>query len=144
MSLRLDGLGLLFAVLVLAISAPVTLYAIGHRHHDRLAFRGSGVLFGLFVLSMLGVAVAADAFTFLIAWETMSLASFALVLADHRRSEVRRAGWVYTSVTWTPDRATAATLRSTRRPTPSMTSSASGSISSPPRVTPTCCWSPAR
>ena len=63
MSLRLDGLGLLFAVLVLAISAPVTLYAIGHRHRDRLAFRGSGVLFGLFVLSMLGVALAGDAFT---------------------------------------------------------------------------------
>jgi hydrogenase-4 component B len=101
MSLRLDGVGLLFAVLVLAISAPVTLYAIGHRRHDRLAFQGSGVLFGLFVLSMLGVAVAGDAFTFLIAWETMSLASFALVLADHRRSEVRRAGWVYLVMTHT-------------------------------------------
>ena len=101
MSLRLDGLGLLFAVLVLAISAPVTLYAIGHRHHDRLAFRGSGLLFGLFVLSMLAVALAGDAFTFLIAWETMSLASFALVLADHRRAEVRRAGWVYLVMTHT-------------------------------------------
>lgn len=101
MSLRLDGVGLLFAVLVLAISAPVTLYAIGHRHHDRLAFRGSGLLFGLFVLSMLGVALAGDAFTFLIAWESMSLASFALVLADHRRSEVRRAGWVYLVMTHT-------------------------------------------
>ena len=101
LSLRLDGLGLLFAVLVLAISAPITLYAIGHRHHDRLAFRGSGPLFGLFVLSMLGVALAGDAFTFLIAWETMSLASFALVLADHRRSEVRRAGWVYLVMTHT-------------------------------------------
>ena len=101
MSLRLDGLGLLFALLVLAIAAPVTLYAIGHRHHDRLAFRGSGVLFGLFVLAMLGVALAGDAFTFLVAWETMSLASFALVLADHRRSEVRRAGWVYLVMTHT-------------------------------------------
>ena len=101
MSLRLDGLGLLFAVLVLAISAPVTLYAIGHRRHDRLAFRGSGLLFGVFVLSMLGVTLAGDAFTFLIAWETMSLASFALVLADHRRSEVRRAGWVYLVMTHT-------------------------------------------
>ncbi|HEY8731584.1 MAG TPA: proton-conducting transporter membrane subunit [Candidatus Limnocylindria bacterium] len=101
MSLRVDGLGLLFAVLILAISAPVTLYAIGHRHHDRLAFRGSGVLIGVFVLSMLGVALAGDAFTFLIAWETMSLASFALVLADHRRSEVRRAGWVYLVMTHT-------------------------------------------
>jgi hydrogenase-4 component B len=101
LSLRLDGLGLLFAVVVLGISAPVTLYAIGHRHHDRLAYRGSGELFGLFVLSMLGVALAGDAFTFLIAWETMSLVSFALVLADHRRSEVRRAGWVYLVMTHT-------------------------------------------
>ncbi|MHB8533730.1 MAG: proton-conducting transporter transmembrane domain-containing protein [Solirubrobacteraceae bacterium] len=101
MSLRVDGLGLLFAILVLAISTPVTLYAIGHRRHDRLAFRGSGLLVGLFVLSMLGVTLAGDAFTFLVAWETMSLASFALVLADHRRSEVRRAGWVYLVMTHT-------------------------------------------
>ena len=52
LSLRLDGLGLLFVILVLAISAPVTLYAIGHRHHDRLAFRGGGLLLGIFMLSM--------------------------------------------------------------------------------------------
>jgi len=101
MSLRLDGLGLFYVVLILAISAPVVVYAIGHRAHDRLAFRGSGLLLGLFILSMLGVVVAGDAFTFLVAWETMSLASFALVLADHRRVEVRRAGWVYLVMTHT-------------------------------------------
>ena len=98
---RLDGLGLLFCVLVIAISVPVTVYAIGHRHHERVAYRGSGLGYGLFILSMLGVALAADAFTFLVAWETMSLASFALVLADHRRAEVRRAAWAYLVMTHT-------------------------------------------
>jgi len=101
MSVRLDGLSLLFAVLILGVAAPVTLYAFGHRRHDRLAYPGSGLIFGLFILSMLGVALAGDAFTFLVAWETMSLASFALVLADHRRPEVRRAGWVYLVMTHT-------------------------------------------
>jgi hydrogenase-4 component B len=101
LSWRVDGIGLLFAVLVLAIAAPVTLYAIGHRRHERIGFPGSGLLHGLFVLAMVGVALAGDAFTFLIAWETMSLASFGLVLADHRRAEVRRAAWIYLVMTHT-------------------------------------------
>ncbi|HEV2251523.1 MAG TPA: proton-conducting transporter membrane subunit [Candidatus Limnocylindria bacterium] len=101
LSWRVDGLGLFFAVLVLAIAAPVTLYAIGHRRHERVGFPGGGFLHGLFVLAMIGVALAGDAFTFLIAWETMSLASFGLVLADHRRPEVRRAAWIYLVMTHT-------------------------------------------
>ncbi len=101
LSWRIDGLGLFFALLVLAISVPVTLYAIGHRRHERIGFPGSGLLHGMFVLSMVGVALAGDAFTFLIAWETMSLASFGLVLADHRRAEVRSAAWVYLVMTHT-------------------------------------------
>lgn len=50
---------------------------------------------------MLAVVVAGDAFTFLLAWETMSLASFALVLTDHRRGSVRQAAWAYAVMTHT-------------------------------------------
>jgi formate hydrogenlyase subunit 3/multisubunit Na+/H+ antiporter MnhD subunit len=41
------------------------------------------------------VLVADDAFTFLLSWEVMSLASWALVMARHREEENAHAGYVY-------------------------------------------------
>src|SRR5260221_1858 len=41
------------------------------------------------------VILAGDAFTFLVAWEVMSLASWALVMARHREPGNARAGYVY-------------------------------------------------
>src|SRR5260370_9097398 len=41
------------------------------------------------------VVLADDAFSFLVAWEFMSLSSWALVLANHRAPENARAGYVY-------------------------------------------------
>jgi hydrogenase-4 component B len=91
---QLDGLSIFFGVVIAAISALTILYRLGQGHHQP-GFRGSGVLLGLFILAMLGVVVAGDAFTFLIAWESMAVVSCALVLTDHHRDAVRRAGWAY-------------------------------------------------
>lgn len=97
---QLDGLSLFFGLVVLAISAVTTVYAIGHaRHHH--GFPGGGLLYVLFIVAMLAVVVAGDGFTFLLAWETMSLASFGLVLTDHRRAAVRQAAWSYLVMTHT-------------------------------------------
>ncbi len=41
------------------------------------------------------VVLADDAFAFLFSWESMSLASWALVMAHHEEAENRRAGFVY-------------------------------------------------
>src|SRR5262249_56727377 len=41
------------------------------------------------------VVLADDAFTFLVAWEFMSLSSWALVVSHHREAENVRAGYVY-------------------------------------------------
>ena len=41
------------------------------------------------------VLVADDAYLFMVAWETMALASFFLVTTDHRIPEIRRAGFLY-------------------------------------------------
>lgn len=100
LSWRIDALAALFVALIVAVSIPVTLYALGHGRHGP-SFRGSAILYALFVISMLGVVVAGDAFTFLLAWETMTLASFGLVLSDHRRDEVREAAWAYLVMTHT-------------------------------------------
>jgi hydrogenase-4 component B len=41
------------------------------------------------------VVLADDAFGFLLAWEFMSVTSWALVLAHHRDPSNRRAGYIY-------------------------------------------------
>ena len=98
LSWRLDPLGAFFALVIVGVSLAVTIYALGYgRHWPGRPFLGPAYL--VFVASMLGVVVAGDAYTFLLAWETMSLASFALVVTDHRQAAVRSAGWVYLVMT---------------------------------------------
>lgn len=41
------------------------------------------------------VVLANDAFSFLVAWEFMSLTSWAMVVSHHREAENVRAGYVY-------------------------------------------------
>jgi hydrogenase-4 component B len=100
MTWQLDGLSAFFGLVILSIAAVTTLYAIGHSQHQR-GFPGSPILYLLFILSMLGVVIAGDGFTFLLAWETMSLTSFGLVLTEHRREAVREAAWAYLVMTHT-------------------------------------------
>src|SRR6202020_3494460 len=51
--------------------------------------------FAAFLAGMNLVLLADDAFTFLVAWEFMSLASWALVMAHHREPGNARAAFVY-------------------------------------------------
>jgi len=51
--------------------------------------------FPAFLAGMNVVLLAADAFTFLFAWEFMSLSSWALVMAHHRRPGNAAAGYLY-------------------------------------------------
>jgi formate hydrogenlyase subunit 3/multisubunit Na+/H+ antiporter MnhD subunit len=44
---------------------------------------------------MAAVLIADDAYAFMVAWETMALASFFLVTTEHRIAEIRRAGFLY-------------------------------------------------
>ena len=53
----------------------------------------------IFVATMLLVPAAGTVTTFLAAWELMALASLLLVLAEHRRAEVRAAGVFYAVLT---------------------------------------------
>src|SRR5579872_5226694 len=49
----------------------------------------------LFLASMGLVLLADDAYTFMVAWETMALSSYFLVTTEHRIPEIRRAGFLY-------------------------------------------------
>ena len=51
--------------------------------------------YAAFLAGMNLVVLADDAFTFLVAWEFMSLSSWALVMAHHQDADNRRAGYIY-------------------------------------------------
>jgi formate hydrogenlyase subunit 3/multisubunit Na+/H+ antiporter MnhD subunit len=75
-------------------SAGASLYALGYGRHEPEPQR---VLpfYPLFLAGLNLVVIAADAFSFLFAWELMSLASWALVMSHHRESGNAYAGYVY-------------------------------------------------
>ncbi len=91
---RLDPLSSFFLVVVNLGGAIASLYALGYGRHEEAPHR---VLpfYPAFLATMNLVALAADAFSFLLAWEGMSLASSALVMAHHRNPENVRAGFIY-------------------------------------------------
>jgi formate hydrogenlyase subunit 3/multisubunit Na+/H+ antiporter MnhD subunit len=51
--------------------------------------------FPAFLAGMFLVPLADDAFSYLVAWELISLASWALVASHHHDVENRKAGYVY-------------------------------------------------
>src|SRR5712672_237534 len=91
---RLDALASFFLVVVNLGGAAASLYGLGYGHHDPAPQR---VLpfFPAFLAGMNLVVLADDAFSFLLCWEFMSLASWALVMAHHRETGNAKAGYVY-------------------------------------------------
>ena len=91
---RLDALAAFFLVVVNLGAAAASLYGLGYGRHEEAPAR---VLpfFPAFLAGMNLVVLAGDAFTFLFAWEFMSLSSWALVMAHHRRPGNAAAGYLY-------------------------------------------------
>ena len=80
---RLDPLAAAFLAIINFGAASASLYALGYGRHEAEPAR---VLpfYPAFLAAMNLVVVADDAYSFLFAWELMSLASWALVMAHHR------------------------------------------------------------
>jgi formate hydrogenlyase subunit 3/multisubunit Na+/H+ antiporter MnhD subunit len=91
---RIDALSAFFLLVTNLGGAGASLFAIGYGEHETAPGR---VLpfYPAFLAGMNLVVLADDAFTFLIAWEFMSLSSWALVMAHHTEAENRRAGLIY-------------------------------------------------
>ncbi len=91
---RIDALSAFFLAVSGLGGASASLYAIGYGEHEEMPGR---VLpfYPAFLACMNLVALADDAFTFLVGWEFMSLTSWMLVISHHRDAENRRAGYIY-------------------------------------------------
>ena len=97
LSLALDPLSgfFLFPTLFLAAAAAVYggEYLAASTHPSRVG--GAWLWYNLLVASMALTLAAQNAVLFLLAWETMALTSFFLVVFEREKGSVRRAGWTY-------------------------------------------------
>ncbi len=93
---RVDSLSAFFLLLLGAAGSTISLFSAGY-------FRSSegtppGLIcfqYHVFLAAMAMVLIADDAYAFMVAWETMALASYFLVTTEHRIPEIRRAGFLY-------------------------------------------------
>jgi hydrogenase-4 component B len=92
--LRLDALSAFFLLVVNLGGAGASLFAIG-RGGPATAPGRVLPFYPLFVASMNLVVLADDGFSFLLAWEFMSVSSWALVLVHHHDPNNRRAAYIY-------------------------------------------------
>jgi multicomponent Na+:H+ antiporter subunit A len=92
LSFRMDGLSLLFALLITGIGSIVVIYSGGYmKGHAR-----RGVFFGyLFLLSssMLGIVLADNLLVLYAFWELTSLASYLLIGFEHEDEKARASAW---------------------------------------------------
>ncbi len=93
---RLDGLSAFFLLVLGGTAAGVSLFSAGYFRQSEGAAPGLLCLqYHVFLAAMALVILADDAYAFMVMWETMALASFFLVITNHRLPEIRRAGYLY-------------------------------------------------
>jgi len=90
LALRLDGLALIFALLISGIGALVLVYTGGYLKGDPRLGRAYGLLLA-FLGSMLGLVCADDLITLLVFWELTGVWSYFLIGFDSGRPAARAA-----------------------------------------------------
>ena len=90
LSFNLDGLGLLYALLITGIGALVVLYASSYLDGHPHAGRFYAWLFA-FMGAMLGVALGDNILTLFVFWELTGFTSFLLIGFEHERDDARAA-----------------------------------------------------
>jgi hydrogenase-4 component B len=96
MGLATDRLSALFMFVTGLIYLPVSIFSASYllKHKAHYSLRYFSVLYHVLFASIVLILIAADAVSFLIAWEIMSIASFLLVNIDYERPESSQAGFV--------------------------------------------------
>ncbi|APX92102.1 monovalent cation/H+ antiporter subunit A [Halomonas sp. 1513] len=89
LALRLDGLGLLFALLILGLGSLIIIYAGHYLHRDEADARFFAYLL-LFMGAMLGIVLSDNLLLLWLFWELTGLASFLLIGFWSKLSDARR------------------------------------------------------
>jgi formate hydrogenlyase subunit 3/multisubunit Na+/H+ antiporter MnhD subunit len=94
-TLRLDALSAFFSLPVLLVCSVAAFYAAAVSRHEKQDLGGFWFFFNLLFAAMLLLIVSANAFTFLSAWEVMSVAAFFLITHRDEIFTARSAGWKF-------------------------------------------------
>jgi hydrogenase-4 component B len=93
---RVDSLAAFFLMLLGFAVAGISIFCVGYFRHGQGTAPGLLCLqYHVFIAAMVLVLVADDGYLFMVAWETMALSSYFLVIASHRIPEIRSAGFLY-------------------------------------------------
>lgn len=97
MQVTLDALGGFFLLVIGLLVFTVSIYSVGYLRQlgTERSLAPLGVFLALFIAGMQGVVLADDAYTFMVFWELMSVASYFLVVFEHEHDTNRRAGFLY-------------------------------------------------
>jgi multicomponent K+:H+ antiporter subunit A len=98
LSFRLDGLALLFALLILGIGLLIILYARYYLSEEEAYGRFYALLM-VFMAAMLGIVLSENLLLLVIFWELTSLSSFLLIGFNSRSAESRRGARMAITVT---------------------------------------------
>jgi multicomponent K+:H+ antiporter subunit A len=98
LGLRLDGLALMFALLITGIGLLIILYAAWYLHHDDPAGKFFSLLM-LFMAAMLGIALSDNLLLLVVFWELTSISSFLLVGYWGHKAEARSGARMALAVT---------------------------------------------
>ncbi len=90
LAFRLDGLSLLFALLITGIGTLIVLYAGAYLSDHHHLGRFYAYLLG-FMAAMLGLVLADDLIAMFVFWELTSVTSFLLIAFQHDKAESRRS-----------------------------------------------------
>ena len=95
--LVIDPLSAFFLIPVFLVSAAGSLFAVGYwpAAEHRTTESGMTFFYGLLSSSMALLLTARNGVFFIMMWEIMALSAYFLLVTEHEREEVRRAGVVY-------------------------------------------------
>ena len=101
--LVIDPLSAFFLLPVFLVAAAGSLYAVGYwpAAEHRTTERGMTFFYGLLAASMAILLMARNGVFFIMVWEIMALSAYFLLVTEHEREDVRRAGIVYLIATHT-------------------------------------------
>lgn len=101
LSNRVDALSSIFIALLAVITISISLFSPGYLKHleKNVNSQWYWVQLFLFIIGMLGMILAANALSFLIAWEIVALSSLLLIVTNLSSHSARMAAFIYLAAT---------------------------------------------
>jgi hydrogenase-4 component B len=101
--LGLDALSSVFLIAILLVGVAAAVFGTAYLapEADHRPVGAAHLFFAIEIASLALVVTARSAIPFLVAWEIMAILAYLLVVFEHDRAEVRRAGLIYLIATHT-------------------------------------------